>query len=142
MVALHNSHYNGFPMKIKFSCIKNKQQEKSTTILHNLIAIKPIQLPFSTKPREEVTIFVRGGGLAAGFYCNFIQMRRKSIFEISNIENTYVRTTTLTCIRMPSILMPVKKENSQQPSQNPKNGQQRVYVATKTKKRKIVKSTN
>ena len=67
MAALHNSHYNGFPMKIKSSCIKNKQQEKSTTILHNLIAIKPIQLPFSTKPREEVTIFVRGGGLAAGF---------------------------------------------------------------------------
>ena len=54
-------------MKIKSSSIKNKQQEKSTTFLHNLIAIKPIQFPFSTKPREEVTIFVRGRGLAAGF---------------------------------------------------------------------------
>ena len=67
-------------------------------------------------------------------------MSRKSFFKISNIENTYVRTTTLTCIRMPSILMPVKKGNSQQPSQNSKNGQQRVYVATKTKKERSSKA--
>ena len=49
----------------------------------------------------------------------------------NNKFRKHVRTTTLTCIRMPSILMPVKKGNSEQPSQSPKNGQQRVYVATK-----------
>ena len=127
-------------MKIKSSCIKNKQQEKSTTILHNLIAIKPIQFPFRTKPREEVEIFRSRRGSSSRFLVQFYPNEQKIMSN--NKFRKHVRTTTLTCIRMPSILMPVKKGNSQQPSQNPKNGQQRVYVAIKTKKRNIVKSTN
>ena len=140
MAALHNSHYNRFPMKIKSSCIKNKQQKKSTIILHTLIAIKPIQFPFSAKPREEVKNFRLQWGSSSRFLVQFYPNEQKIMLH--NKFRKHTRKTTLTCIHMPSILMPVKNGNSLQPSQNPKNGQQRVYVATKTKKRKIVKSTN